>query len=35
MEENDNNDGIVHRYWTELVELKTTIYYHIHLRGCP
>ena len=31
MEENDN-DGIVDHYWTELVELKTAIYYHIHLR---
>lgn len=32
MDENDNSDGIVNRYWVELVELKVMIYYHIHLR---
>ena len=32
MEENANNDDIGYRYWVELVELKTAIYYHIHLR---
>ena len=32
MDENDNSDGIVNRYWAELVELKTGIYYHIRLR---
>ena len=32
MDENDNSDGIVNRYWVELVELKIIIYYHIHLR---
>ena len=32
MDENDDNDSIVNRYWVELVELKTGIYYHIRLR---
>jgi len=32
MDENEDNDSIVNRYWVELVNLKFMIYYHIHLR---